>query len=52
MSTERDFDRIAAAWLAIGPDELPERVLDTVATEIHHTGSGMSCRCRGGSDRC
>ena len=26
MTTDRDFDRIAAAWLADGPDELPDRV--------------------------
>jgi len=26
MTTDRDFDRIAMAWLADGPEELPDRV--------------------------
>jgi hypothetical protein len=37
MTTDRDFDGIAMAWLADGPDELPDRVLDAVAAEIHTT---------------
>lgn len=37
MSTNRDFDRIAAAWLAEGPSELADRVLDGALAEIHLT---------------
>ena len=37
MTTDRDFDRIATAWLADGPEELSERVLDAVVDEIHVT---------------
>lgn len=37
MTTDRDFDRIARTWLSYGPDELPERVVDAVADQIHHT---------------
>jgi hypothetical protein len=37
MTTPRDFDRIAAAWLADGPIELPARVLDAAVDEIHLT---------------
>ena len=37
MTTDRDFDLIANAWLAAGPDELPGRVIDAVAEEIHVT---------------
>jgi len=37
MSTDRDFDRIAMAWLAEGPDELSDRVLDTVVDRVHLT---------------
>jgi len=37
MSLDRDFDRIALAWLAEGPDELADRVLDAVVDEIHQT---------------
>lgn len=37
MTTDRDFDRIATAWLADGPDELSDRVIDAVAGQIHVT---------------
>jgi hypothetical protein len=35
MNSDRDFERAAQAWLAQGPDRLPDRVLDAVAGEIH-----------------
>ena len=37
MNANHDFDRIAQAWLAEGPEQLPDRVLDAVADEIHQT---------------
>ncbi len=37
MSTDRDFDRIAGAWLAEGPTELTDRVLDAALDEVHLT---------------
>ena len=37
MTTNRDFDRIAGAWLAEGPSELADRVLDAAFDEIHLT---------------
>ena len=37
MSTNRDFDRIAARWLAEGPTELADRVLDAALDEVHLT---------------
>ena len=37
MTTDRDFDRITKAWLADGPEELADRVLDAVVDEIHLT---------------
>ena len=30
MTSERDFDRLARAWLDLGPDEAPDRVIATV----------------------
>ena len=30
MTTDRDFDRLARAWLDLGPDEAPDRVIATV----------------------
>ena len=30
MTTERDFDRLARAWLELGPDEAPDRVIAAV----------------------
>jgi hypothetical protein len=35
MSTNRDFDRIAGAWMAEGPNELADRVLDDALAEVH-----------------
>ena len=37
MNTDREFERIAEAWLADGPDQLSNRVLDAVVEEIHLT---------------
>lgn len=37
MSTNRDFERIAGAWLAEGPTELTNRVLDAALDEVHLT---------------
>ncbi len=44
MTIESEFDRIAEAWLADGPAELPERVLDTVVDEIHLTRQRRAVR--------
>ena len=30
MTGERDFDRLAQAWLELGPDEAPDRVVAAV----------------------
>jgi hypothetical protein len=37
MNTINDFDRRAAAWLADGPSELSDRVLDAALHEVHLT---------------
>jgi hypothetical protein len=37
MNTRPDFDRHAAAWLADGPTELADRVLDAALREVHLT---------------
>jgi hypothetical protein len=37
MSTNADFDRHAAAFLADGPTELADRVLDAALREVHQT---------------
>lgn len=37
MSTNRNFDRIAEAWLANGPTELADRVLHAALREVHVT---------------
>jgi hypothetical protein len=37
MSTTNNFDRIARAWLADGPTELNDRVLDAALDEVHLT---------------
>jgi hypothetical protein len=37
MSTHSDFDRTAQAWLAEGPSELADRVLDAALSEVHLT---------------
>jgi hypothetical protein len=44
MNTDRDFERTAQAWLAQGPDRLPDRVLDAVADEIHVTPQRRALR--------
>ncbi|MFL5718124.1 MAG: hypothetical protein ACJ77V_11155 [Chloroflexota bacterium] len=35
MTTDSDFDRITMAWLAEGPEELPDRVIDAAVDQIH-----------------
>jgi hypothetical protein len=37
MNTQSGFDRHAAAWLADGPSELSDRVLDAALREVHMT---------------
>jgi hypothetical protein len=37
MNTNTDFDRRATAWLADGPTELSDRVLDAALSEVHLT---------------
>jgi hypothetical protein len=37
MTTNSDFDRHASAWLADGPTELADRVLDAALREVHLT---------------
>jgi hypothetical protein len=37
MSTDRDFERMASSWLAEGPTELNDRVLDAALEEVHLT---------------
>jgi hypothetical protein len=44
MTTDRDFDGIAKAWLAEGPAELSDRVLVAVVDEIHQTRQRHSLR--------
>jgi hypothetical protein len=34
MSTDRDFDRIARAWLDLMPDEAPDRLVDSVLQAV------------------
>jgi hypothetical protein len=43
MTSERDFDRLARAWLELGPDEVPDRV---VAGVLKATGSTPQVRRR------
>ncbi|HEV8403543.1 MAG TPA: hypothetical protein VGQ31_10960 [Candidatus Limnocylindrales bacterium] len=44
MTLDRDFDRIAGAFLADGPVELPDRVLDAVVDQIHLTRQRRAVR--------
>jgi hypothetical protein len=44
MTTDRDFDGIAKAWLADGPGELSDRVLIAVVDDIHHTRQRRALR--------
>jgi hypothetical protein len=37
MSTERDFDRLARAWLELGPNEAPDRAIDAALDAIELT---------------
>ncbi len=44
MNTMSDFDRRAAAWLADGPSELNDRVLDAALYEVHLTHQRRALR--------
>jgi len=44
MSTTNDFDRRAGAWLADGPTELNDRVLDAALREVHLTQQRRALR--------
>jgi len=44
MTTDRDFDRIAKAFMADGPRELSVRVLDAVVDDIHVTRQRRAMR--------
>ena len=37
MTTNRDFERITSSWLAAGPTELNDRVLEAALDEVHLT---------------
>ena len=37
MTDERDFDRLARAWLELGPDEAPDRVIAAVLQAVEAT---------------
>lgn len=37
MNTNRDFDRLTSSWLAAGPSELNDRVLEAALDEVHLT---------------
>ncbi len=37
MTSERDFDRIARAWLDLGPNEAPDRAVDAVLQAVETT---------------
>lgn len=37
MTTQRDFDRIAKAWLELGPNEAPDRVVAAVLQSVETT---------------
>jgi len=37
MTSERDFDRLARAWLELGPDEAPDRVVAAVLQAVEDT---------------
>jgi hypothetical protein len=44
MTLDRDFERIASAWLADGPTELSDRVIDVVVDQIHLTRQRRAMR--------
>ena len=46
MTSERDFDRLARAWLDLGPDEAPDRVIATVLQAAETTPQVRSRRPR------
>ena len=37
MTTERDFDRLARAWLELSPNEAPDRTIETVLRVVRST---------------
>jgi hypothetical protein len=41
MTTEREFDRIAKAWLELGPDEAPDRVVAAVLQSVETTPQAL-----------
>jgi large repetitive protein len=44
MTSERELDRLLGAFLAIGTDELADRVIDAALDEIDHTGQRRAMR--------
>jgi hypothetical protein len=44
MSTERDFDRLANAWMAEGPEELADRVFESAMEDIHRVQGARRAR--------
>lgn len=44
MTTDRDLERVAKAWMASGPDVLADRVLDAIVDEIHLTRQRRALR--------
>jgi hypothetical protein len=44
MNTERDFDLLANAWMAEGPDELPDRIFESAMDEVHGLPPGRRAR--------
>ncbi len=37
MTTERDFDRLARAWLELSPNEAPDRTIEAVLRAVRST---------------
>ena len=46
MSANWEFERISAAWLDEGPDQLPNHVLEQVLASVHQTPQRGSVRLR------
>jgi hypothetical protein len=44
MTSQRELDRILGAFLAVGTDELADRVIDAALGEIDHTGQRRAMR--------
>jgi len=47
MTTDRDFDRIARAWLDLMPNEAPDRAVDAVLLAVETTSQQRSVRLFG-----